>query len=81
MKHDLSIEFKYYLDHQDKLVEKYNNKFIVIKNQEVIGAFNSTTEAYEETRKEHELGTFLIQHCLPGKNSYQQTFHSRVVFQ
>ena len=77
----LEQEFQYYKDHQDKLVGEYRDKFIVIKDQMVIGAYDSELEAYEVTKQTHALGTFLIQHCLPGIESYTQTFHSRVVFQ
>jgi len=75
----LENEFKYYLEHQSELVEKYNGKFIVLKNEIVIGAYNSNREAYLETVKTEELGTFLIQHCTPGSESYSQTFHSQVI--
>lgn len=76
----LDKEFKYYLDNQAELVKKYNNKFIVIKDSSVIGAYDTELDAYTETLKTHELGTFLIQHCIPGKESHTATFHSRVIF-
>ena len=76
----LEKEFKYYLNNQKELVKKYKGKFIVIKNQMVIGDYGSEMNAYNETLKEHELGTFLIQHCLPGEESHTATFHSRVVY-
>ena len=76
----LEKEFQYYLDNQEELVKKYNGKFIVIKGSEILGAFDSELEAYEETSKTHELGTFLIQKCEPGSDSYTQTYHSRVAF-
>ncbi len=72
-------EFKYYLKHQSELVKKYNGKFIVLKNEKVIGVYDSHSEAYNQTVKKEELGTFLIQHCLPGSESYSQTFHSQVI--
>lgn len=75
----LEKEFKYYLDNQNELVKKHDGKFIVIKNQTVIGAYNTEMDAYNETLKEHKLGTFLIQHCMPGEESHTATFHSRVV--
>lgn len=75
----LEQEFKYYLDNQTELVEKYNNKFIAIKNQKVIGAYNSHGEALEQTSKAEKIGTFIIQHCIPGTEGYTQTFHSRVL--
>ena len=76
----LKDEFKYYIKHQDELVNKYNGKFIVIKNQEVIGDYESELEAIEETSKKEKLGTFLVQKCEPGNASFTQTFHSRVHF-
>ena len=76
----LEKEFQYYLDNQEDLVKQYNGKFIVIKNFKVIGAYNTELEAIQETTKEHELGTFLVQKCEPGSDSYTQTYHSRVAF-
>lgn len=76
----LEKEFKYFLNNQKELVEKYNGKFIVIKDSSVIGSYDSNAEAYNETiKKGEELGTFLIQHCIPGEDAYTQTFHSRVI--
>jgi len=74
----LEKEFKYYIDHQAELVEKYNGKFIVIKDCKVIGAFDSELEAINTTSEQYELGTFLVQKCEPGSESYTQTYHSRV---
>ena len=76
----LEKEFKYYIDHQAELVEKYNGKFIVIKDCNVIGAFDSELEAIEKITEQYELGTFLVQKCEPGNESYTQTYHSRVLF-
>ena len=71
-------EFEYFKKHQDELVEQYGGKFIVIKDQKVIGAYESLPDAVFETEKEHELGTFLVQKCDPGIEAYTQIFHSRV---
>lgn len=76
----LDKEFQYYIDHQVELVEKYLGKFLVIKDLSVIGVYNTEIEAYSETIKKHELGTFLIQECQPGDENYTQTFRSRVIF-
>ena len=65
---------------QKDLVQKYEGKFLVIKNQSVRGVYETEIQAYTEAQKSFELGTFLIQQCLPGKESYTQTFHSRVMF-
>jgi len=76
----LEKEFSYYLENQAELVEKYNGKFLVIKNDEVIGVYDSEETAYFETEKSNEVGTFLIQFCENGDSSYTQPFHSRVSF-
>ncbi len=76
----LEKEFKFYLTHQKELVEKYNGKYLVIKEEEVVQACNTMDEAYEWGITNYELGTFLIQYCDAGKNSYTQEFHSRAIF-
>jgi len=74
----LETEFDYYIANQKKLVDEYEGKYIVIVGEEVIGSFTSEVEAYNKTIKKYEPGTFLIQLCNPGTESYTQTFHSRV---
>lgn len=74
----LEKEFQYYVAHQDELVEKYKGKFIVIKGEKVLGAYDSESEAISQTSQKEEFGTFLVKKCEPGKESYTQTFHSRV---
>lgn len=76
----LEKEFKYYQEHQSELVREYEGKFLVIKDEQVEGVYDTQLQAYTEAKKRFELGTFLIQHCLPGMSSYTQSFHSRVAF-
>jgi hypothetical protein len=74
----LKQEFEYFLAHQKEFAEKYQGKFIVIKNQQVIGVYDSELDAVEETAKKEEIGTFLVQKCESGDASFTQVFHSRV---
>jgi len=76
----LEKEFYYFIDNQDKLVHLYNGKYLVIKGDTVVGIFNTEIEAYLESVDKFGLGNFLIQKCVPGKEAYTQTFHSRVAF-
>tara|TARA_R110001592_G_scaffold261377_1_gene526281 strand:+ start:508 stop:744 length:237 start_codon:yes stop_codon:yes gene_type:complete len=76
----LEKEFKYYLDNQDDFVSKYEGKYLVIVDEEVVGVYDSDEEAFFESEKSYESGSFLIQYCESGDNSYTQTFHSRVSF-
>ena len=63
----LEKEFDYYLHHQSELVEKYDGKFVVIKNRQVIGVFDAEIEAIEKTA---EGGGFIIG---PGCTLFQDT--------
>lgn len=76
----LKQEFQYYLDHQEALVKKYLNKFLVIKDEKIVGVYDTKQEAYDNATSSYELGTFLIQQCLPGTLGHTQTFHSQVIF-
>lgn len=76
----LDTEFQYFKDHQDELVTQYNGKYVAIVGDQVNGPFDTELDAYLAMKKDHEVGTFLLQHCVPGTMSYTQTFHSRVVF-
>lgn len=76
----LDKEFKYYKEHQDELVKMHYARYIIIKNDVVYGDFDSEVAAILHAKNElkFELGSFLIQHCLPGTENYTQLFHSRV---
>lgn len=75
----LEKEFQFYLDNQEKLLVDYNDKFIVIIGAEIKGTYSSELEAFTESKKQFELGTFLIQKCTTDQDDYTETFHSRVV--
>lgn len=75
----LETEFKYYIDHQQELVDKFNGRFIVIKDQNVIGDYDRHDTAYFEAQKQNKLGTFLIQLCSPGNMAYTANFYSQNV--
>ena len=74
----LVAEFNYYLAHQSELVERFDGKFVVIKNEVVLGSYDTLGDAYFETIKTETPGTFLIQEVSQGIEKYTQTFHSRV---
>lgn len=77
----LDKEFQYFLDHQQELASKYNGKYIVIVGDNVVGAYDTNEDAYEESLKSYKLGEFLIQECSADASSYTTVFHSRVVYE
>lgn len=74
----LEKEFQYYLQHQEELVLKYNNRFIVIVGQRVVGDYDTFADAVSESQKKYSQGTFLVQRCSEGNKDYSFTYHSRV---
>ena len=80
MSSDLRKEFEWYIANQETMVEQYDGKVIVIKNGEVLGAYETELDAVLVTRKHHEQGTFIVQRVSAGEEAYTQSFHSRVTF-
>ncbi len=76
----LKKEFEYFLANKETLNKQYGGKYIVIKNQEIIGVFDSEIDAVEQTSQKEQMGTFLVQKCDPRGNSFTQTYHSKAIF-
>jgi hypothetical protein len=78
----LDQEFKYYLEHQSELVKSHFGRYVIIKGEAILGDFGTEIEAIIHAKNvlKLQLGTFLVQHCMPGEENYTQYFHSRVMF-
>ena len=61
----LDKDIKFYKQNREKLLERYPYKYVVIKNQKLIGVYDSHASAYEETIKKHEVGSFIIEYVKP----------------
>ena len=72
----LTEAFKYYVAHQDELVEKYDGKVIAIKDCAVVGAFDSYGEAIEWADQRYEPGTCALQKVSAGPKDYTITLHT-----
>lgn len=68
--YDFEKDLNFFIANQESLVSEYNGKVLVIKNQNVIGVYENILEAYLKTQENHQLGTFTIQPCFPGKDAY-----------
>ena len=73
-------ELQYFKEHQETLVSKYRGKILVLKNGELIGVYDNLTQAYFESQKDHELGTFMLQPCEPGSDAYSVTIATHGLF-
>ena len=75
----LQEEFQYYLRRQEELTSEHEGQYVVIKDSQILGFYDSEVDAVEETRRNHEIGTFLVQLCGPGSDNYTEIYHSRVI--
>jgi len=63
-------ELAYFIAHQDELVSKFDGKTLVIRGEEVVGAYENSLQAYFAAQKRFPLGTFMLQPCQPGPGAY-----------
>lgn len=75
----LEKEYKYFESIADDLAKKYPHKYVVIKDESVIGVYDTIQDALTVTAKDHKLGTFIVQQCEEVERAIQR-FHSRVSF-
>ncbi len=66
-------ELQFFIKNQDELVRQYAGQTLAIKDDQILGAYETPLDAYLETQKEHELGTFMIQPCEPGVEAFTVT--------
>ncbi len=70
-------EFKYYLSHQNELVEKYNGKYLVLINNSVVGAYNDFADALYSSLEKYQPGTFMVQLCTLGNEAYTARYYNQ----
>ncbi len=73
-------DYQYYIKHQLELVKKYGGRYIVIKDSEVVGSYDSEIEAYEDAKSKYVLGTFIIKPCLPQNEEPKNILNTRAYF-
>lgn len=74
---ELKKNYEYYLANKKELLKKYNNKIIIIQDEQVLDVYNTLNEATEKA-KELKAGTYIIQKCEKGDDT--QIFHTRIRF-
>lgn len=77
---ELREQFAFYLAHQEELLKEYAGKAIVLKDNKVVGEYESEWDAVEQAQKEYKPGTFLVQLVTPGTSAYTVHIASNQVF-
>ena len=74
----LEKEYDYFVSVRDRLVKEHRGEYVIIKDNETIGFYPSENAAITAMTG-NELGTFLVQQCIPEDESIQK-YHSRAIF-
>jgi len=72
-------DYDYFLENLLSLYAKYGRCFLAIKNQSVIGVYETFRQAYDETLKTEEIGTFIIQECVDDPDKLVHYFQLNIV--
>jgi len=72
-------DYEYFLQNMGKLYEQYGHKFLAIKDRQILGVYDNFNEALDDTLKNEEAGTFLIQECFQNKEECIQYFQRNVI--
>ena len=69
---DLMLEndYKWFLRNYDELYNKYGHSFLAIKDEQVIGVYESFANAVRTTAKTNDFGTFIVQECNGDESAY-----------
>ena len=77
----LEREIHFFKEHRQELATKHHGKFALVREDAIVGVFDSELAAYTEAKKkEYPAGSFLIQQCIFENEETPQVFHSRVHF-
>ena len=68
---DRNRDFDFFVKNYQKLFNHYGHKFIAIKNEKVLGAYDSVLEAINILSENYEPGTYIIQECTGDENAYR----------
>lgn len=66
----LNKNLEYFIQNQDALVKQHKDKFLVIKDCQIVGVYDTALQAYLQSKEQHKPGTFTIQPCSPGPDAY-----------
>lgn len=63
-------DFNWFLQNYMELFKEYGKKYLAIKSETVLGAYDSFAEAVNKTSETEELGSFIVQLCNGEESGY-----------
>lgn len=68
---DRNKDFDFFIQNYQKLFKHYGYKFIAIRNEKILGAFDSVIEAIKCLSANYKLGDYIIQECDGDDRAYK----------
>ena len=65
-------DFEYYLQHKEDFLKIYPNKCVIIKDQKVVGVYNTYAEAWQNASEVFEENDFHLQLCNSREDHYSR---------
>lgn len=73
----LEKEYEYFESRKTELVRDHHGQYVVIRDNDILGFFDSKQEALKEALNNYEAGEFLLKECREESDRLMR-FHSRV---
>lgn len=67
---DRSRDFEYFLAHYDELFKQYGYCFIAIRQEKILGIYESLQGAIDALSGQYELGEYIVQECNGDESAY-----------
>ena len=69
----------WYEENYASISKKWGKGYLAVKNKQVLGKYKDFSTAYQETIKNEEDGSFIIQKCNGKKKFYIEKFYINVI--
>ena len=63
-------DYLWFVDNYDSISDKFKGMYVVIKNKQILGAYDSCAKAVAATSEKEALGTFIVQLCSGDESAY-----------
>jgi uncharacterized protein YutD len=76
----LQKEHDFFNKNYAELIEKYQDKYVVISDESLKNSFEMELDAYIYGLQNFGAGNFILKHCVPLENQILQTYNNRIIF-
>ena len=68
----IEVEHDYFLAHEKEFINKYKDRYVVIKGRQVVADYADEREAYKWGEVEYGTGRYIVELCSPYGNNHME---------